>query len=179
MSAGNGSLMRLAPVAIRYWNDAEKRRGIAARQSATTHGAAEAVDACIAYADLIAEAIAGEPRNKLLRPRQNASSGKIRPIIAGSWRRKNRKEISSSGYVAHSLEAALWAIGRTGSFRGAVLSAANLGGDSDTTAAIAGQLAGAIYGYSGIPEEWTRLLALETTLKDRASMLLSAACQNA
>lgn len=59
----------------------------------------------------------------------------------------------------HSLEAALWCVGRTGTFRDAVLLAANLGEDADTTAAITGQLAGAIYGASGIPEEWLEKLA--------------------
>lgn len=72
---------------------------------------------------------------------------------------KARHEIESSGYVAHSLEAALWCIATTENFRDAVLLAANLGGDADTTAAITGQLAGAIYGGTGIPLEWTRRVA--------------------
>ncbi|WP_338468158.1 ADP-ribosylglycohydrolase family protein [Novosphingobium sp. ZN18A2] len=65
-----------------------------------------------------------------------------------------RDDIQSSGYVAHSLEAALWCVGRTGTFADAVLLAANLGDDADTTAAITGQLAGALYGLSGIPAHW-------------------------
>ena len=152
-AAGNGSLMRLAPVAIRWWNDADKRGGAAARQSRTTHAAPEALDACISYADLIAEAIAGHPTHGLLAPRDTGFAGAIGPIVAGRWRGRHRDAIRASGYVAHSLEAALWAVGRSGSFAEAVLTAANLGEDADTTAAIAGQLAGAIWGASGIPVE--------------------------
>jgi ADP-ribosyl-[dinitrogen reductase] hydrolase len=155
-SAGNGSLMRLAPVAVRYWDDEQARRDAAARQSRTTHGAPEAVDGCIAFADLLADAIAGEPRSQVLRNRNDGEpyAGMVAEIMAGTWRGKHRNEIKSSGYVAHSLEAAIWCVARTGSFDEAVLLAANLGDDADTVAAITGQLAGALYGYRAIPQEW-------------------------
>jgi ADP-ribosyl-[dinitrogen reductase] hydrolase len=65
-----------------------------------------------------------------------------------------RRSIASCGYVAHALEASLWSVGRTGDFRLAVLTAANLADDADTTAAITGQLTGALYGYAGIPGLW-------------------------
>lgn len=93
-------------------------------------------------------------------------------MLAGSWRGKLREEIHSSGYVIHSLEAALWSIGRTHDFRSAVLTAANLGGDADTTAAIAGQLAGALYGRSGIPPEWREQLAWGVEIEEIAGTLL-------
>jgi len=159
MSAGNGSLMRLAPVAVRHWNGPDTLRQVAARQSCTTHAAPEAVDACVGYAQILAEAFEGRPRRQVLASRTTAFTGAIGPILAGSWRGKHRDEISSSGYVAHSLEAALWSVGRTGSFADAVLLAANLGDDADTTAAITGQLAGALYGASGIPAPWREQLA--------------------
>lgn len=172
-SAGNGSLMRLSPVAIRHWRDRDAMRNVAALQSRTTHGAPEAVSACIAYANLLADAIEGQPRHQLLSPRTGDYAGSIKSIMAGSWRGKAREQIASSGYVAHSLEAALWSVGRTSDFRSAILTAANLGGDADTTAAIAGQLAGAIYGLKGIPEEWLKKLAwreqIETTAKRLAA----------
>lgn len=174
MSAGNGSLMRLAPVAIRHWNDPHTVRDVAARQSRTTHAALEAVDACIAFAQLLAEAITGTPRSEVMRPRAENLVGGIPSIVAGSWRGRNRDAISSSGYVAHSLEAALWCVGRTGNFRDAVLLAANLGDDADTTAAITGQLAGALYGASGIPLEWRQRLAWGERLTRGALRLFSA-----
>lgn len=72
-TAGNGSLMRLAPVPVRFWNDAERLRHIAIDQSRTTHGAPEAVSACVAYAELIAEAISGGRATKSF-PRAPAST---------------------------------------------------------------------------------------------------------
>ena len=172
-SAGNGSLMRLAPVPVRYWRDREKLRAVSALQSRTTHGAQEAVSACVGYAELIAEAIAGESRETVLGARDGNYSPSIRRILQGSWRGKARDQIGSSGYVAHSLEAALWSIGRTDSFRSAILTAANLGGDADTTAAIAGQLAGALYGTSGIPSEWLEKLAWRDQIEGLAKSLAS------
>lgn len=155
-SAGNGSLMRLAPIAIRYWDDGELRRDAAARQSRTTHGAPEAVDACAAFADMLADAIAGKRRSEVLsdRIRDPPYAGAIAEIMTGSWRGTVRSDVKSSGYVAHSLEAAIWCVGRTGGFADALLLAANLGGDADTVAAITGQLAGALYGYQAIPKDW-------------------------
>ncbi|HTN15451.1 MAG TPA: ADP-ribosylglycohydrolase family protein [Sphingomonadaceae bacterium] len=174
MSAGNGSLMRLAPVAIRYWNDRVALRDAAARQSRTTHGAAEAVDACVAYAELLADAIAGIPASEVLQARSDELTGNIAPIIAGSWRGKHRDEIRATGYVAHALEAALWSVSRSGTYAEAVLTAANLGEDSDTTAAITGQLAGALHGMSAIPQEWLEQLAWRTRIEAAASTLFEA-----
>jgi len=163
--------MRLAPVAIRFWNDETARRKIAALQSLTTHGAAEAVDACVFYADLIAEAIAGRARSEILAPRKFAGSAKIATIAEGGWRGKHRALIKGSGYVADALEAALWCVGVTGSFREAVLMAANLRDDADTTAAITGQLAGGIYGLSGIPTDWLAKLAWRDRILSTAGEL--------
>lgn len=159
-TAGNGSLMRLAPVAVRHWRDRARLRDVAARQSRTTHAAPEAVDACVAFAEVLADAIEGQRRSVVLQGRTDLLgatgplAGAIGPILAGSWRGKTRKEIDASSYVADTLEAALWSVGASGDFCSAVLRAANLGQDSDTTAAVAGQLAGAIHGLSGIPTEW-------------------------
>ena|SRR5271166_362303 len=170
-TAGNGSLMRLAPVAIRYWRDRETLRDAAARQSKTTHAAPEAVDACVAYAEVLADAIQGRPRSEALRSRSEPYAGAIGPIMAGSWRGKPRSEVRASGYVAHSLEASLWSVGRTGSFQEAVLLAANLGEDADTTAAITGQLAGALYGAGGIPQRWLEKLVWGDRIRRSAEVL--------
>lgn len=162
MTAGNGSLMRLAPVAIAFAADPEALREAAARQSCTTHAAPAAVAACEAYAMLLADVLSGLALDDAL-DRLAARAGaigvpEIAAIAAGSWRGKRRRDIRSSGYVVHSLEAAIWCVARSSSFEEAVLTAANLGDDADTTAAIAGQLAGAIYGLSGIPAHWLEKL---------------------
>jgi len=172
-TAGNGSLMRLAPVAVLHWRHRDRLRDAAARQSRTTHAAPEAVDACVAYADVLADAIAGQPRSMVLRPRDDGYAGAIAGIMMGSWRGKNRAAIRASGYVAHALEAALWCVSRTTNFEDAVLLAANLGEDADTTAAIAGQLAGALYGASGIPDRWRERLAFCSRIMCMADCLFN------
>jgi ADP-ribosyl-[dinitrogen reductase] hydrolase len=168
--------MRLAPVAIRYWHDEKTRHEAAARQSRTTHGAPESVDACVVFADMLAGAIAGKPRSEVLRERVGDPpyAGRIASIMAGGWRGKSRTEIRSSGYVAHSLEAAIWCVGRTGSFAEAVLLAANLGDDADTVAAITGQLAGAVYGYTAIPKSWMAKLSSQPFIFGMARLLIDA-----
>jgi ADP-ribosyl-[dinitrogen reductase] hydrolase len=170
-SAGNGSLMRLAPVAIRFWNDRDRLRHTAGQQSRTTHAAQEAIDACAMFADMVADAIEGRQRSDVLRKRTGPYAGKIQESASASWRSKPRDQIASSGYVAHSLEAALWCVGSTADFKSAILKAANLGSDSDTTAAIAGQLAGALYGTAGIPRHWLEGLAERKLIEERASDL--------
>jgi ADP-ribosyl-[dinitrogen reductase] hydrolase len=174
MTAGNGSLMRLAPVALRHFRSPATLRDVAARQSRTTHAAPEAVDACVAFAEMLADAIAGATGGEVLRARAGYA-GAIDAIMAGSWRGKPRAAVRSSGYVAHALEASLWSVGTSSSFAEAVLRAANLGEDADTTAAIAGQLAGALHGASSIPADWRARLAWADRITASADTLVSAA----
>ena len=171
-TAGNGSLMRLAPVALRFWGDRARLGRAAAQQSRTTHAAREAVDGCVAFADLLADAISGKPRWAVIAPRSFEGAPEIAEILGGSWRGRARDEIRSSGYVVHTLEAAIWSVARTANFRNAVLLAANLADDADTVAAVTGQLAGAIYGLSGIPEYWLDQIAWKDRLLDTAQRLL-------
>ena len=173
-TAGNGSLMRLAPVALRHFRTPATLRDVAARQSRTTHAAPEAVDACVAFAEMLADAIAGATGGEVLRARAGYA-GAIDAIMAGSWRGKPRAAVRSSGYVAHALEASLWSVGTSSSFAEAVLRAANLGEDADTTAAIAGQLAGALHGASSIPADWRARLAWADRITASADTLVSAA----
>lgn len=174
MSAGNGSLMRLAPVAIRHWRDRDTLRDVAARQSRTTHAAPEAVDACIAFAEVLADAIEGRPRSQVMRARDYPYAGRIGAIMAGSWRGKHRGEIRSTGYVADTLEAALWCVGSTCHFQDAVVLAANLGDDADTVAAITGQLAGALYSAGVVSPTWREKLAWGDEITAKATALFEA-----
>lgn len=170
-SAGNGSLMRLAPVPIRFAFAPEALEEVARHQSRTTHGAEEAVEACAAYAGLIAEAIRGRGKDEVLSPRSWPGPERVAAAMRMATIPWDRDCVRGSGYVIHSLEAALWAVGNAGSYREAVLLAANLGEDADTTAAIAGQLAGAIWGASGIPAEWLDRLAWRERITDLADRL--------
>ena len=172
MTAGNGSLMRLAPVALRFWSNRARLDSAAAEQSRTTHAALEAIDGCRAFAELLAEAISGEPRLNVLAPRSFEGAEAIKQILDGRWRGRKRDEIRSSGYVVHTLGAAIWSVARTGDFRDAVLLATNLADDADTVAAVTGQLAGAIYGLSGIPKQWIDQIAWKGRLIETAERLM-------
>jgi len=165
-TAGNGSIMRLAPVAIRYWHDRLALARMADLQGRTTHGAEEARQGTLLLAEILADAIEGRPMNDILAGTAARAAG----YRAG----QTRQEARGSGYVVASLQAALWAVAATTDFRAAVLAAANLGEDADTTAAVAGQIAGAIYGREGIPSEWLAKLAWRDRLKGVAAELFQA-----
>ena len=171
-SAGNGSLMRLAPVALMYGADTQKVQDMAALSSRTTHAAPQCLDACRLFAVALSRALARQSKQQVLDFSQlSFGSTDIAEIAQGSWRSKSRDEIQSSGYVVHSLEAALWCFARHDSFEAAVLEAANLGDDADTTAAIAGQIAGAFWGRSGIPAHWLQKLHQEAEIRQLAQAL--------
>ena len=171
--AGNGSIMRLAPVALRWLRDREKAIATAREQSVTTHGSPESVEGCALLAEYLVDAIrTGDPA-VLDQPRPNPVAA-INDIGHGHWRGKSRDGIRSTGYVVHTLEAALWAVARSEGFEQAVLTAANLGDDSDTVAAVAGQVAGALWGRSGIPAHWLSRLAWRDQIEHRARLLIDA-----
>lgn len=139
MSAGNGSLMRLAPVAIWGVTRGEAATCETARaQSATTHAAPACLDACEGYALIVRAAIRGMGREEALRAGEGVPAAPpIAATLAGGWRGKPRSAIRSSGYVAHSLEAALWCVGQAADYREAVLLAANLSPGTANGSAIA------------------------------------------
>ena len=172
--AGNGSIMRLAPVALRWWHDPLTAERVARRQSEITHGATEAVDGCVALTRILCEAIAGKGREVLMAPIDVTLAPTIRAVVDGSWRPKDAHEIASTGYVVHTLEAALWAVGGSSSFEDAILRAVNLGHDADTTGAVAGQIAGAMYGLTGIPVHWRQRLYDAKRIADISQRLYRA-----
>jgi ADP-ribosyl-[dinitrogen reductase] hydrolase len=172
-SAGNGSIMRLAPVPMYYAGDMQSVVRYSGDSSRTTHGAAEAVDACKLYGVMIAMALAGEPKETILLETGRVLdarelSPKIAEIARGSYQDKSIDEIEGSGYVVKSLEAALWCFWHTDSYKQAVLKAVNLGSDTDTTAAVVGQVAGAYYGMEGIPEAWQVKLVMREEIESLA-----------
>ena len=134
--ASNGSLMRLAPVAIYWHRERAAAEATARHQSVTTHGAAAAVEACAYYTHVLLDAIEGRPRERVLRPRAWPADDDVAAIACDASTRSSRADIHSSGYVVHTLEAALWSVARAQEFRDAVLTAANLGDDADTVAGV-------------------------------------------
>lgn len=154
--SGNGGIMRLSPVAVRYWQDAEQTSRLSVLQSQTTHGSDECVKCAAELGKLLARAIQGQP----------------------VWQELNQKlenypvtKISNSGQASTTLLAAQWCVATTQNFEDAVCKAVNLGGDADTIGAVTGQIAGGIYGLSGIPERWKQGLYDYARLLDLAQML--------
>ena len=182
-SAGNGSLMRLAPVPLFFASDAEAAVRMSGESSRTTHGAQTCIDACRYFGGLIVGAVRGTDKADLLAPRyspvpalwdRNPLCAEIDEIASGSFKRKEPPEIVGSGYVVKSLEAALWAFHKSVTFEEGCLLAVNLGNDADTTAAIYGQIAGAYYGIDGIPLSWRERLAHSALITGMANRLYEA-----
>jgi len=185
-SAGNGSLMRLAPVPIFFCGSPLHAIDAAARMSRTTHGACEAVDACRYFCGLMLGALTGEHKDRLCVPRYHPTRGQweahelapaISAVAAGSYREKAPPELRGTGYVVDALEAALWAFWHSSDFRDGALAAVNLGDDADTTGAIYGQLAGAYYGESAIPHAWFYRLFDGEGIRALADDLFDAGCR--
>jgi len=180
-AGGNGALMRLAPVPLAFANDPVEAIERAALSARTTHGMLQSTDACRYFAGLIAGALRGVPKEELLQGEPYRPAGydwsesrlhlEIHEVASGSFLRKQPPEIKGSGYVVRSLEAALWALARTDSFRDGALAVVNLGDDADTTGAIYGQLAGAIYGAENIPGEWLEKLVMREEIEAVAAGL--------
>lgn len=152
-SSGNGSLMRLAPIAIFYHDDLELVH-YAGESSRTTHGSAQCIDACRYFAGLLVAAFTASSKDELLTTDYQPVTPKVTAIASGAYLQKSYEELTGSGYVIESLESALWCFHKTTNFKDAILLAANLGNDADTTAAICGQIAGAFYGFNKIPAHW-------------------------
>ncbi|CAF1186704.1 unnamed protein product [Adineta ricciae] len=167
--AGNGALMRLAPVPLFFYKYPECAVELSGLSGLITHGDRKAYDACRYYGALIVAAVRGETKNALTdnnfyyNHEQWFNGVKLCPeimeIARGSYKREGGYDegIRGKGYIVSALEAALWAFYYdSNSFKVGALSAVNLGDDTDTTAAIYGQLAGAFYGYHSLPREWVQ-----------------------
>lgn len=160
-SAANGSLMRLAAVPIRWHGDPGAAAQLSGESSRTTHTARRPVDACRLLGAMLAALIGGASFDAVTAPtfwRWGELHPAVADVAAGGWRTKSPPVIRGTGYCIDALQAALWAVAGAEDFRQAVLRAANLGDDADTTAAIAGQLAGARWGVAGIPAGWLHRL---------------------
>lgn len=191
---GNGSLMRILPLVF-YIKDfsIEKRFQITKEVSSLTHRHIRSILACFIYLEYARLIIAGKTKEESFFEMQETVKGfldtnaiasqreielfhRVLDIKIGIYEKdklENLEEsnISSSGYVLHSLEASLWCVLTSNSYKETVLKAVNLGGDTDTTGAIAGGLAGLIYGYDAIPTEWINVLARKTDIENLCDRL--------
>ncbi|MFO7642590.1 MAG: ADP-ribosylglycohydrolase family protein [Candidatus Competibacteraceae bacterium] len=176
-SAGSRCLMRLAPVPMFAYPDPSLAIQLSGASARTTHAAPECIQASQLFGAILHQALAGLDRDAILfgshfpDAGSEALSPRLASIARGDYRDKTEGEIRGSGYVVECLEAALWCFYQTGDFREAILKAVNLGDDADTTAAVCGQIAGACYGESGIPEPWRRRLTWHDLIAGLADRL--------
>jgi len=175
---GNGSLMRILPLAFILKNkNASERFAIVQEVSSLTHAHIRSVMACYIYIDFAINLLNGLSKFDAFKQTQNTVSvffkqngidyyelDIFKNILDADVSQFTESSIKSDGYVVHSLEASVWCILTSDSYKDAVLKAVNLGYDTDTTACITGGLAGIIWGYKQIPPMWINQLALQTDI---------------
>lgn len=145
---GNGSLMRIAPLAFTNATDQQIEE-----VSTITHAHEISKKSCVLLAHMLRAALEGGPDGVVLAVMDHLPDDERFNFLVDieTW---PREDVRSTGYVLDTLGAVLWCICNTVGYRDCVLAAVNLGDDTDTTACVAGALAGAIYGYDDIPKEW-------------------------
>lgn len=158
--AGNGCLMRLAPIPLYFYPDLKLTIKMAGESARTTHGALECIEVSKLFVAILHQALSGANKQDILLANgvDDLGSATLQAIAQGAYFNKSIDQIKGSSYVVESLEAALWCFYTTDSFEQAILAATNLGDDADTSAAICGQLAGAFYGEDNIPNHWLNAL---------------------
>lgn len=186
---GNGSLMRILPLLF-YIKDfpIEKRFDIVKDVSSITHGHIRSVLACFIYLEFALEILKEKDKWEAYKAMQKTvrefldndpicsqeemdKFHRVLELKVGEYdiaplHTLQEEEISSSGYVLHSLEASLWCFLNSESYSEAVLKAVNLGEDTDTTGAITGGIAGIYYGFENIPDEWVSELVRKKDIEE-------------
>lgn len=188
---GNGSLMRILPL-IFYTRHKpiDERYQLTKAVSSITHGHIRSVIACFYYLEFARGLLNGENKFSVYRNLQTTvpdylNSLNINPseiqlfdrLLKNDIQTLPEESIQSSGYVLHTLEASIWCLLTTDTYRDAVLKAVNLGHDTDTTGAVTGGLAGILYGFGSIPVNWVAQLARRKDIEDLA-MRLESRCNS-
>jgi len=173
-SNGNGSLMRIIPVALRFAGEPiETFSRRIERVSAITHGHERSKLACVLFSLVVRQLLLGlTPQAAVDAARKEFQSlnqitpefERFRHHLQDDFRSMPEGEVVSTGYVLHTLHAVLWCLLTTGTYRDCVLKAVNLGGDTDTTGCVAGGLAGVAYGIHSVPSDWIAQLARKPDL---------------
>jgi ADP-ribosylglycohydrolase len=182
---GNGSLMRILPLLF-YLLDKpiNERYDITRNVSAITHRHIRSAIACFYYLEFARQILAGKDIFEIYRNLQAEISNhltslevnpteiaKFNRLLKGDIAKLDEDDIQSSGYVLHTLEAGIWCLLTTDSYKEAVLKAVNLGGDADTTGAVTGGLAGLLYGFDKIPTNWVKQIARKDDIENLAERL--------
>ena len=202
IQCGNGSLMRCAPIAI-VFHDAEAATlmDLAHRASEVTHPYMTNGEACGMYCLLLKSTMHDTSKEDLARIvgeyawqseslktrferyhrkstpiEENSGGDREEETYLATWSTVPETEISSSGYVVHTLEAALWSFFTTESFEDGAVKAVNLGNDADTVGAVYGGLAGAYYGLEGVPERWLAGLQRKELVEEVTERVVRLVC---
>jgi ADP-ribosyl-[dinitrogen reductase] hydrolase len=173
-AASNGSVMRCAPVAIRFRGDLGQLKTVSIDTARITHAEARCTWAAVALNQAIAHALVGGSLDGLV---EAATAGIAQLDVVQAIRaapEKTAADLDGSGYVLNTVQIAIWATLTQPSFEEAVVSAVMIGKDTDTNAAVAGALAGAVHGYAAIPERWRTTIHQHDRLVSLADQLLAA-----
>jgi ADP-ribosylglycohydrolase len=182
---GNGSLMRIAPLLFYIGNmPINERFSLTKRVSSVTHGHIRSLIACFYYLEFARQIIGGTEKFNIYKKLQTDITSYLTSItveekeialfdrlLKENIYELQEEDIHSSGYVLHTLEASIWCLLTTTNYKDAVLKAVNLGGDTDTTAAVTGALAGLLYGIDDIPPAWRAQIARKDDIEDLAQRL--------
>ncbi|HVY74396.1 MAG TPA: ADP-ribosylglycohydrolase family protein [Puia sp.] len=188
---GNGSLMRILPLIV-YTKDKTltERYQIAKQVSSITHGHIRSIIACFYYLEFARQIMLGKDKFQAFKNLQTEITDYLTllainrdeiklfdRLLKANISELTEKEIFSSGYVLHTLEASIWCLLTTDNYRDATLKAVNLGSDTDTTGAVTGGLAGLLYGWKTIPESWLQQIARKEDIENLADRLGNFACR--
>ncbi|TAE21116.1 MAG: ADP-ribosylglycohydrolase family protein [Candidatus Kapaibacterium sp.] len=161
--ADNDAISRIAPVPMLWLNSPKEAMEMARESAKTTHGAKDALDAAAYMTGIMIGVLRGDPKDKIVSDFYSPFSDdwdeysfgdEVAKIVNGSFRKDIPHNIVGDGFAPDTLEAALWAFYRSNDFETGAILAINLGGDSDSTGAVYGQIAGAYYGVQAIPMRW-------------------------
>ena len=183
---GNGSLMRILPLLFHILDQPiSARYDITKKVSSITHGHIRSVIACFYYLEFANQILEGKDKFEIYKNLQTEISNHLTTLainpseiamfdrlLIGDIGKLEGNEIQSSGYVLHTLEASIWCLLTTDSYKEAVLKAVNLGNDTDTTGAVTGGLAGLLYGFENIPKNWVEQIARKDDIENLSKRLI-------
>lgn len=172
--SGNGGIMRLAPIMIYFHKDVDGGLVHARNSSRVTHGSPECIECAWLMAFVVFMLLDGRSKDAVSKRMMAISPSlreeQVRNIAAQTFKKKESRHIFTSGYVIHTLEAALWAFFKTETFKEGMLLLAEMGRDVDTVCCVYGQIAGAYYGYTEIPAKWIAAL-------QKKDLVISVCCK--
>lgn len=173
--AGNGSVMRCAPVAIRFCTDPERLVSASLASAAITHADRRCTWGAVAINQAIAHVLHGGGRDGVVAAAVHGIPDEDVVVAVRSAGDRPREQVKSGGFVLDTVGAALWCLLTQDGYEETVVAAVGLGDDTDTTAAVTGALAGALYGVQAIPARWRDTVQHRNEIRDLALRLLSYA----